>query len=401
MRYATQQKNDKKLSKCHNLTMIYVISTKNIYAARRLKQEVRIMKQEVRIMDINDLLHHNFNLIVHQNDVLYVRNPYLNPVREPSAVLSCHRFKLSPPSFLPPHDAFSNGVNGSPKYISHIIKLAKKFKAMGGRVVDGNIINGQIGLGKWFDYRQLLKSGLPIPKTVIASASEAISLLNRLPCRLSDALKTPRNDKYGYPLILKWIYGMKAKGTFLIQNQEQFKKTVKLHPKNEWLVQEFIKARYEYKVICVGYKALPIILRFGINKNGFGVYFDSYSVIPSVSDLSAVASAKVGESLKVNISSNVKGSLHSPPLSETKRKWGVGPPWLAGSETGRDDMLKVVYLAEVASKLLGRELSKVDILEDHKGKFYILEVNRFPGLKSFEQLTGFNVAKEFVKYLKM
>jgi glutathione synthase/RimK-type ligase-like ATP-grasp enzyme len=31
---------------------------------------------------------------------------------------------------------------------------------------------------------------------------------------------------------------------------------------------------------------------------------------------------------------------------------------------------------------------------------YVLEVNRCPGLKSFEKLTGFNVIKEFVKYLQ-
>ena len=57
-------------------------------------------------------------------------------------------------------------------------------------------------------------------------------------------------------------------------------------------------------------------------------------------------------------------------------------------------------IAEKASKVLGRELSKIDILEDYMGKLYILEVNRFPGLKSFEELTGFNVAGEFVKYLE-
>jgi glutathione synthase/RimK-type ligase-like ATP-grasp enzyme len=40
----------------------------------------------------------------------------------------------------------------------------------------------------------------------------------------------------------------------------------------------------------------------------------------------------------------------------------------------------------------------VDILEK-AGKFYVLEVNRFPGLKSFEQQTKSNIYAKFIEYL--
>ena len=73
-------------------------------------------------------------------------------------------------------------------------------------------------------------------------------------------------------------------------------------------------------------------------------------------------------------------------------------PAKRGEVVGVDKIKKIVYLAEQSSELLKRELAKVDILES-AGKFYVLEVNRFPGLKSFEELTKFNVTAEFLRYL--
>ncbi len=294
------------------LFMIYVISSKNIYAAQRLLKEARIMNYELRILDVNDLLHLNFKTSLSKRDVLYIRNPYLK---------------------------------GGPKYIPNIIKLAKEFRVRGGRVVDANITKGQIGKGKWVDYQMLKKAGLSIPRTLKYESPF---------CQGFGGPVGIMNDDLNYPLILKWIYGMKAKGTFLIQNEEQFKKTVKLHPSNEWLIQEYIKAKYEYKIICVGYKALPVVLRFEFNTQLGRADFDSNSLL-----------SLEGED-RVRGNSKIK---------------------------------KLIEVAEKASKILGRELSKVDILEDHSGKLYVLEVNRFPGLKSFEQLTQYNVAKEFLNYL--
>ncbi len=289
--------------------MILVISSKKVYAAKRLAWEAGIRNQELRIMDMQDLITCNFQIDPNKFDALYIRDPYLKD---------------------------------SPKYTPQIVKLAKKFKAAGKKVVDSAIADGELGQGKWADYQRLQKAGLPIPKT---------GLLSDYPL-----------PTIHYPLILKWTYGFKAKNVFLIKNQQQLKNILPLHLKKEWLVQEFIKADYEYKVITVGYKALPVVLRFStrggsasggkIKDNGFRTDFKSACSVP------------------------IYGRSRQPMNRHAT----------------------IVKFAERASKILNRELAKVDILEA-KGKFYILEVNRFPGLKSFEQLTGYNVFKDFFKYL--
>jgi glutathione synthase/RimK-type ligase-like ATP-grasp enzyme len=249
---------------------------------------------------MEDLVSRNFKIDLKKYDVLYVRSPYLK---------------------------------GSPKYFPQIVKLAKEFKKAGKKVVDANIAKGKLGQGKWVDYQALKKAGLSIPKTSVLSK---------------------KTIPKAWPFILKWIYGFKGRNVFLIQNQKQFDQAFEKYPKGELLVQEFIKAEYEYKVMTVGYKALPIILRFKIDKSGFRVDFKSACSVP----------------------------IYGPSGKPINRH-----------ATG------IAKLAERASKTLGRELAKVDILEA-KGKLCILEVNRFPGLDSFEELTKYNVTREFLKYLQ-
>ena len=96
------------------------------------------------------------------------------------------------------------------------------------------------------------------------------------------------------------------------------------HPQAEWLVQEFIPAEYEYKVMVVGYRVVPIVLRFEIGTDGFGIKY------------------RTGQGV------NIK------------------------------DCPEVVNLAQQSAKALKRELAKVDILSS-QGRYFILEVNRFPG----------------------
>ena len=313
--------------------MIYVISSKNVYAAKRLASEASIKNYELRIVDIADLAACDFQLMTLGRDVLYIRNPYLN---------------------------------GRPDYLPQIIKLAKNFKGRGGRVVDGNIANGDLGLGKWRDYQKLKKAKLPIPKT---------RLLSGYPLHTTS-----------YPLVLKWIYGMKAKGIFRINSQipnSKFQNIIGRHPLSEWMRQEYIEADYEYKIITVGYKALPVILRFKFNKNLGGVDFNSFVIIPTERVLQSEWRDPLNLDTRYDkVDTRVKGSLDSSVALLT-----------------RDDKVNnLIKLAERASKTLGRELAKVDILEK-EGRFYILEVNRFPGLKSFENLTGSNIFGSFVEYL--
>lgn len=272
--------------------MILIISTKNVYAARRLKQELGIRNYEVEILSVEDLVKAKFKFNITEYSCLYIRNPY---------------FKTSS------------------KYIPKIIALAKAFKAAGKKVVDENITKGFLGVGKIRSYNELLKAKISIPNTYTLNIDKL--LLNN------------------YPFILKWEFGMQGKDTFLVKSKTELTKTLKLHPKREWILQEYIEADYEYKVITIGYKSLPIVLRFDFNKQLGRVDFEKSKVI------------------NINKVKDLK------------------------------------EISEKASKTLGRELAKVDILEKD-GKLYVLEVNRCPGLKSFEELTRFNVIKEFVKHLQ-
>ncbi len=267
--------------------MILLISPKQVYATKRFIAEAQKLKVALKVLDAKDLARRNFKINISKYHTLFVRQAW--------------------------------------PYEKQVIALAKRFHRAGKKVVDAVIAHGELGKGKWADYQKLQKAGLPIPSTCLNNGRGL--------------------NKYEFPFILKWIYGFKAKNVFLIKNWEQFKKPLPVHPKKEWMIQEFIPADYEYKVITVGSISLPVILRFEINKK-----------------------------------------IYRPDFKKIKVIHASGEPY-------------IVKLAEKASKILKRELAKVDILESN-GKFYILEVNRWPGLKSFEQLTKYNVAREFVEYLQ-
>jgi len=273
--------------------MILVIASPNSYAAKRLVEEAKKFNIPLEIISAATLAKGSFKIDVKKYKALYIRSPY---------------------------------VKGKAKFLAQIIKLAKNFKIAGKKVVDANIANGQLGQGKWEDYLKLAQANLPIPGTM--------------------KMRSRAFSEYGHPFILKWQFGMGSKNVFLIGDDNQFKKTLPLHPKKEWLVQEFVKADCEYRVITVGYKALPVVLKYKLLPSGFGI--DYYS----------------GKAIK---SSSIP---------------------------------KIIAIAQKSAKLLGRELSKIDILQ--KGNnIYILEVNRFPGLETFEELTKYNVIKRFLAYLNL
>lgn len=271
---------------------ILMISGKKVYAAERLQAEAKSLNIGLEVMDLPDLINAKFNIDPMIYDVLYVRNPYLQQ---------------------------------SGKYLPDIVALANRFAQSGKKVCDAVIAQGNLGNGKMADYDILQNAGLLIPETEILDLNFTSHLT--------------------YPLIAKWTYGFKGHNVFLVHNLAQLKNIAQRFSPGELLIQKLVPAECEYKVITVGYKHLPMVLKFFTSSQGFRINFDKYEVIN-----------------------------------------GAKLP-------------KVVELAERAARVLGRELSKVDILES-QGHFYVLEVNRFPGLDSFERLTKFNVAKEFLSYLQ-
>ncbi|HVY67851.1 MAG TPA: ATP-grasp domain-containing protein, partial [Patescibacteria group bacterium] len=172
----------------------------------------------------------------------------------------------------------------------------------------------------WADYQRLQEAGISIPQTTARPPVAAPRL----------------------PYILKWTYGFGGRHTFFISDQKRAATVAARYPAGELLLQEYVPAEFEYKVITIGYQALPVILKFALHPKTRRPDFKRYWV------------------LKENAA--------------------------------------VTALAQRAAKELGRELAKTDIMEA-AGRLYVLEVNRFPGLHSFEALTGYNVAEKFMDYL--
>lgn len=293
--------------------MILLISPKTAYATQRIVEEAKNASVGIETFDVQELAEKNFNVDVSRYQALYVRqaNPYFN----------------------------------------EIITLAKKFKEAGKFVVDGEMIVGGFETSKAFMYQKLEASNISIPKTLTLVNSQDqqffSSTLN--PAERDPALAGPET------YVLKWIYGFGGHDTHLVHNQEEFTNIIAKHPQDEWLVQEYIEADFEYQVITVGYASLPLVLRFKVQ---------------------GPASAGSRE----RRDSRFKADLHRYSIF----KAGQLP--------------EVVRIAEEASKATGRELAKVDILQKGDG-LYVLEVNRSPSLLPFEPYSKLNVAGEFVRYI--
>ena len=266
------------------MTRVLLVSPKQAYATQRLLEEFKKASVEVECFDIQELAGNNFEIDIDKYETLYVRQAY--------------------------------------PYFDDVMSLAKRFTEVGKRVVDANIVEG-IGDGKGQIYKRLSEAGVPIPQT-------------------SKFL----DNKKPFPYILKWVYGFGGKEVHLVKDDAHVQKVLSQISKDELLAQEFIKAKYEYKVITIGYRSVPVVLRLETNKETFKPDFQKHQ--------------------NINI----------------------------------EECVAVVEIAEKSAKLLGRELSKVDILEDFDGNLFVLEVNRWPGLKNFEKLTRYNVVKDFVKYFK-
>ncbi len=214
-------------------------------------------------------------------------------------------------------------VEKSNKALAAIISLARAFAAMGKPVIDEVIAGGKLALGKWEDYKLLRQAGVMIPETSLLMQTENVSLENK---------------------IVKWIYGMKARDVFYITRPRQTGSILKVHPNDEWLVQEYLPIDWEYKIAVVGYKALPVVVRFKTKQLGI-----------------------------VHASAEVLASSQLPA--------------------------ELILLAEKAARTLGREITKVDIAEAN-GRWYVLEVNRNPGLQNFEKTSRYNAFRDVVMYVK-
>lgn len=314
--------------------MLLFISPDEKYFTKRFLEEAKKALFPVEQMAIRELATRNFRVDVGKYSALYVRFCY--------------------------------------PYFKETVALAQQFIRTGKKVVDAVIANGDADIDKMRNYELLQKADIKIPKT------HWLKSTSPFPPGL-------------FPLVLKLNYSFGGKGTFLVKTNEEINQISQKHPAEDLLAQEYIEAEYEYKVVCVGYKALPVVLRVKVQGSRFKSDFENYQVLrihttPSASGVHP--SLAGGEAPRE--SSDVPRS--SPPFQ------GGVPP--SGGEVVGDSHLikKVIQLAEQSSRILNRELSKVDILQ--KGnELFVLEVNRWPGLQMFEKLTGYNVVFKFLDYI--
>ncbi len=289
---------------------ILIISPKEVYATARLKEEFKKAGLPGIFFDVNDLAVRRFSVKLSKYSGLYIRQAY--------------------------------------PYQTAVTQLALRFAHSRKPIVDANIIRATQDSGKWGVYQTLMQHGVSIPQTVLLS-SQSVS----------------QDDTRAYPYILKWIYGFGGQHVYLIKTKDDAHRVLQKYPPEQLLVQEFIEAQYEYKVMTVGYNSLPVVLKFKTSGKYFRPDFKNYKILDCHPERS-------------------EGSLHEIPRQ-------------ARNDSREEE---VIALAERAARVLGRELAKVDIIQDAEGELFILEVNRWPGFQNFEKLTGYNVAGEFVGYLQ-
>jgi len=217
-------------------------------------------------------------------------------------------------------------------HVSEALTIARLFKEAGKTVIDESLTNEGYAMSKMHDYLLLAQAGLPVPISFqIANRQEVEKIA----------------DTLGYPCLLKGVHGGLGQHVFKIKDVFQLRRTLSQYPDSELILQEYIPAEEDYRVLTIGFKAVPVFV----------------SRRPRPGDF------------RTNFALEGEGAPH--PVNE---------------------MPDLVPLAEKASRLLKREFSGVDI-RFKNNKPVILEVNRRPGFDGFELATGLNIAQMILQYI--
>ena len=218
-------------------------------------------------------------------------------------------------------------------YISETITIARLFKNAGKVVVDTSITDEGYAISKMHDYVLLASAAIGVPKT--------------LQCFNPNEVENYAGSN-GYPCILKGIHGAEGRNVFKADSIQNLRRILWRYKPGELMIQEFLPAEFDYRIITIGYKALPVMVRRKPQPGEFRTNFDfKEEVIPIKTE----------------------------------------------------DNLDMKVLAESAARILRREFSGVDI-RYRQNMPLILEANRRPGFKGFEEATGYDVAGAFIEYVR-
>lgn len=170
---------------------------------------------------------------------------------------------------------------------------------------------------------RLAQNGINIPETVFCSAN---------------SIDRPYLDfiqKFGFPIIIKNLNGHQTTGIYVVKTKKQLLSFFVRHNDEQFLFQKFIDIRNEYRVLVIGGKAVSahtkVSRNYSLEKVGYLNLDEQYNFV----DLRLLSR-------------------------------------------------KMISQAEKSAKVLSLDIAGVDICIDKKGRIYIIEVNRDPGIDSQE-----------------
>lgn len=218
-------------------------------------------------------------------------------------------------------------------YISETLTLARLFHDAGKVVIDQSLTDEGYAVSKMHDHLVLAEHGIPSPRTW--------QLFN--PRQVQEVA-----EQLTYPCLLKGVHGARGNHVYLVENTEQLHHRMWHYPYGELLLQEYLPADEDYRIMVIGYQALPVMVS------------------------------------------------RKPPKGDFRTNYALGGRFV------RQELSQFPAfqdLAEKAARALRREFTAIDIRL--KGdQPLILEVNRQPDFEGFERATHFDVASEVVRYIR-
>lgn len=218
-------------------------------------------------------------------------------------------------------------------YVSEVLTVARLFADAGKVVVDRSLVDEGYAMGKMHDYLRLSAAGIAVPRTV-----QPPNAIEALQCA----------ETIGYPCVLKSTFGSCGEHVFRAADAAELTALYATEPLGHWLVQEYLPAESDVRVMVVGGHALPFFVRRTPAAGDFRTNFDHDAAIEKV-------------------------PLETRPDLRT--------------------------LAEATARTLRREFTGIDIRE-RDGVPLVLEANRRPGFKAFEAATGLDVAGALMDHVK-
>ncbi len=218
-------------------------------------------------------------------------------------------------------------------HISEALTVVSLFHQAGKLVIDESLTDEGVTLSKMHDYLMLAQAGVAVPRTWQMADLSAVETLA---------------GELGYPLVLKGVHGSYGAHVYRIDSIDQLREVWARYQPGELMAQEYLPAAGDFRVICVGYRALPALVER----------------VPKPGDF--------------RTNSRQGGQAFGRPLAAY--------PDLAP-------------LAERAARVLRREFAAVD-LRYRGAEPVVLEVNRRPIFENFERVTGVDVAGAFLDYVR-